>query len=122
MGKRVHVAKRYEVEWGDNAAFNWKYQEFYKVLQELGAEVWAEDLEFDEMGGDVEVPVEDYETAMESLQTFIQSPDVFTQDYRENLTEAIGKSDTTPEEFLKDMRKFYEIADKRDGYLHFSSF
>lgn len=35
MGKRLHIARKYEVEWSDSAHFNWKISEFHDLLDAL---------------------------------------------------------------------------------------
>ena len=38
MGYRLHVAKKYVVEYADTEAFNWKIFEFHNLLSACGAQ------------------------------------------------------------------------------------
>ena len=57
MGKRIHVAKKYEIEYGSAEHLNWKQDEFISVLEELGCDVCRQDNE-DYSAGDFEVSAE----------------------------------------------------------------
>ena len=70
MGKRVHVAKRYEVEWGKTADFNWSDETFIDILNALGADV-ARDGEYSD---DFEVGLYSYYDAIENLRVYISDP------------------------------------------------
>ena len=60
MGKSVHVAKRYEVEWGETADFDWSDETFIDILNALGADVSRDGKDGDEF----EVGVSDYYDAI----------------------------------------------------------
>lgn len=122
MGKRVHVAKKYEVEYGSTESFNWKDDKFYAVLELLGAEpnnVGAPD---DTMSDIFECPAADYRDALENLRVHIESPGVYAPDDQEEVVEAAKECGHTLESLLDVMQRYYDEADKRDGYLHFASF
>lgn len=122
MGKRVHVASKYEVEYGNTESFNHREYMFFDVLAMLGAEpnnVGAPD----ETLSDVyECPVNDYKDALENLKVHIESPEVYPADDHADLLEGIKACGHTPESLLKVMQAYYDEADKRDGFLHFASF
>ena len=119
MGKRVHVCKKYDVEYGSTEGFNWGQEGFYALLQELGAEPlcdapdgWAAD--------DFECATEDYDDAIANLRTYIKAPE--TLENRELIASYLSALVMTAEDVLDIMESFKSEADTRDGYLHFSCF
>lgn len=121
MGKRVHVAKKYEVEYGSTESFNYKDDKFYDILLMLGAEpnnVGAPD---DTMSDIFECPVNDYRDALENLKVHIESPEVYQPEDHEEIVEAAREAGHTLESLLDVMQRYYDEADKRDGWLHFAS-
>ena len=127
MSRCIHVAKCYDVQWGDTAAFNWKLDEFYKVLRMLGANPvdmipneWAGACEYFECDKD------DFAKAMENLKKFIKDPeaadDLYEVESVQELTDAIAATGCAPKELLRYMRTFLMEADTRDGYLYFAFF
>ena len=120
MGKRLHVAKCYKVEFGDTEAFNYSHEKFYDLLGSLGGEP-------NYVGGDAdcpsdvfECPAGDYNDAVQNLEVYISDPTLLedSDDIRQYL-EDMGM---TAEEVLKIMKRYQQEADIRDGYLHFMSF
>ena len=116
MGKRVHVAKRYEVEWGKTADFNWSDETFIDILNALGADVAR-----DGNGGDnFEVSVSDYYDAIENLKVFISDPHLLSES--DDIAAGLYGLRMTAEELLGTMQRYREEADIHDGWLHFTSF
>ena len=116
MGKRVHVAKRYIIEWGDCAAFNWSDETFIDILNALGADVAR-----DGNGGDnFEVSVSDYYDAIENLRLYISDPHLLTES--DDIAAGLNELGYTAEELLNIMQRYREEADIHDGWLHFTSF
>lgn len=122
MGKRVHVAKRYEVEYGNTEAFNWKDDKFYAVLEMLGGEPNYVNGDSDSPSDMFECTVNDYVDAVENLKVYIESPEVYSASDHAELMEAIMDTGETPESLLKIMQGYLTEADTHDGYLHFASF
>lgn len=121
MGKRLHVAKTYAVEWGNTEAFNWSFDKFYHLLKTLGASTYmgCED----ENVYDFEVEQESYETAMANLNQFIFNPNELPDEVdADDIEQAIADLNMKPQEILKIMQDYYAEAHKADGYLHFSAF
>ena len=122
MGNRVHVAKAYKVEYADTAAFNWKHQEFFDLLQTIGAEPsW--------MNGDnecpdwnFECPKENYHNAVEFLRVYINNPDAMDVDTKESIYDALESLDEEPAKVLQLMEEFERLAATDDGYIHFAAF
>ena len=122
MGKRVHVAKTFKVEYGNTESCNWKNDKFFDLLAELGGEPQY-------IGGDAdcpsdmfECPVIDYKDAVENLQIHIESPEVYLSEDNERVMALIKDCEQTPEEMLKTMQSYLSEADTSDGYLHFAAF
>lgn len=116
MGKRVHVAKRYEVEWGETGAFNWSDEKFVGLLNALGADVTRDGKDCD----DFEVGVSDYYDAIENLRVYISEPHLLTESG--DIAAGLHELDMTAEELLDTMQRYREEADIHDGWLHFTSF
>lgn len=120
MGKRLHVAKTYVVEWGSTEKFNWKFDEFRELLDELGA--GTDMMGEDENMYDFEVAQENYETAMENLEQYITDPDNLSDEVdADDIRRAIEKLEYGAQEVLDIMHDYYDEAHKADGYLHFSA-
>ena len=119
MGKKLHVARTYKVEYGDTEAFGWKHEQFYDLLLALGGEPnWVGS--GDEPTDMFECTEGDYDDAVQNLGVYIGSPTLFEEsgDIRRAL-EALGM---TAGQALKIMRDYQREADTSDGYLHFASF
>ena len=123
MGKRIHVAKRYEIEYGSAEHLNWKQDEFISVLETLGCSVCRYDNE-DYSAGDFEVIAEQYKAAMEQVKAYAKDPENYQNEEvdTDELRDVIEATEETAEDLLKIMQGYYEEADKHDGYLHFSAF
>lgn len=119
MGKRVHVARNYKVEYGDTEAFNWKQDEFISVLETLGCDICRYDNE-DNSAGEFEVNVTDYNDAVENLECHIGAPGLFVN--ADDISHAIESTGMTDEKLLKTMKNYLQEADTHDGYLHFAAF
>lgn len=118
MGKRVHVAKRYEVEYGDTTGFNWNNEKFYDLLNQLGGEPVGVDGDY--YPDNFESPVSDYDDAVENLKCYIENPKLFENS--ETITKYLNDLEMTAGELLEKMEAYRKEADTRDGYLHFASF
>ena len=120
MGKMVHVAKTYKVEYGNTEAFNWAHENFYNMLYLLGGEPnWVGDSDYPtDM---FECSVEDYADAVANLKVYIKTPHVYDQKKRDELAEALKGLGVTAEQLLKTMEDYQQEADTSDGYLHFSA-
>lgn len=120
MGKTLHVAKTYVVEWGNTEAFNWSFDKFYDLLKKLGANTCMGSE--DENVYDFEVDQESYETAMANLKQYIEDPDKLSDEVdADDIRKAIADLDKTAQEILDIMQEYYDEAHKADGYLHFSA-
>lgn len=116
MGRSVHVAKRYEIEWGETAAFNWSDETFIDILNALGADI-VHDGKYSD---DFEVGLFGYYNAIGNLGVYISDPHLLIEsDYIAAGLYGLGM---TAEELLDTMKRYLDEADVRDGWLHFTSF
>ncbi|MBQ8713104.1 MAG: hypothetical protein IJ551_09855 [Prevotella sp.] len=120
MGKRVHVAKRYEVEYGTTEAFNYSHDRFYDLLLQLGGEPNYFGVDDETVCDMFECTKEDYDDAVQNLEVYIRDPTLFEES--EDITDAIKSTGMAAEELLKTMKAYLQEADTHDGYLHFASF
>ena len=116
MGRSVHVAKRYEVEWGETAAFNWSDETFIDILNALGADVVRDG----EYSDNFEVGLFGYYDAIEKLRVYISDPHLLNES--DDIAAGLHKLGMTAEELLDTMRRYLDEADVRGGWLRFTSF
>lgn len=116
MGQRVHVAKRYEIGWGETSAFNWSDETFIDILNALGADVARDG----ECGDNFDVSVGDYNDAIENLKVYISDPHLLAES--DGIAAGLCELGMTAEELLGTMQRYREEADVHDGWLHFTSF
>lgn len=120
MGKRVHVAKHYEVEYGDTEAFNWCDDKFYDLLNTLGAEPNYFGVDDDTVCDMFECTKEDYDDAVQNLEVYISDPTLLSES--DDIKDCLDSLGMTAEQVLKIMKSYQQEADTRDGYLHFMSY
>lgn len=120
MGKYLHVAKRYEVEWGQTAKFNYSHEEFFDVLRHLGAEPSWYGGDCDIISDDFEVEVQNYDDAIKNLEVYISNPHLLSES--DAIAGDIKRLKTTSEELLKTMKEYRAEADVRSGFLHFAAY
>ena len=124
MGKRVHVVSIRE-EYGDSSVFNWKQEEFKNVLFALDCEVH----ESDECGYSdrFEVVTDEFETAMENLDAFINGTpmsDACNKDDVEECLSNFGYDEgvmETAKYVMECMKNLYEERDKDSDWMIFVS-
>ena len=113
MGKRLHIARRYDVEWADSAYFNWKIEEFHNLLSALGmyytGEPW--DDEFD-------VSKEDWRMGIDTLRNY----DSLDADDRKTIDEALEALEYGREEVLQIMEHLMNQAEPDWNYIVCSFF
>ena len=119
MGKRVHVAKKYVIEYGDTEAFNWCGDKFYDLLNLLGGEPHYVGGDSDEPSDMFECPVKDYEDALKNLVVYISDPALLSES--DDIRELLEELKVTADWLLQTMKSYYDEADKHDGWLHFTS-
>lgn len=116
MGKRLHVAKVYQVEWDNSTScFNWQQDEVMHLLHVLGCE-------FDTENDDFEIKVSDYKDALSMLEYYIGKsldPNFYDIDA---IDKAIARLKCDAEEVYTLLERLTHNADGSDGWYHFSSF
>ena len=113
MSKTLHVAKSYDIRWGNHSDFNWKIYEFHRLLTVLGAEYSGEpfDDEFD-------VSDDDLVKAASDLEHY----DMLNEDTRIEIDNALKGLGCSLDEAATSLWKYVEEGDCDDGYYHFSFF
>lgn len=129
MANCVHVCKKYEIEYGDAAGFNYETDKFYDLLNLLGGEPSSSDGDDNPYDSDFECSVEDYDDAIENMKMYIANPEIFYKEreddddkFSERMEGIILELNMTREEVLDLMQRYRKEADVRDGYIHFSCF
>ena len=103
MGRRLYVAKKWEVEWSGYTDFNYLTPEFIRlinVLTEDSIDIYSEDFEVDK---------DDWNSAIETLSNYEEGSDNALQDLN-----------MSAEEVAESMREFLKESDSSNGYLHFT--
>lgn len=128
MGHRVHVCKKYEIEYGETTDFNNNNDKFYDLLHLLGGEPMSSDGEGNAYDDNFECAVNDYDDAIRNLGCYINDPDTFNSleenecDDGQKIAEILEELDMTATDLLATMEAYRKEADVRDGYIHFSNF
>ena len=108
MGKRLHIAKKYEVEWSDSAHFNWKISEFHDLLDALDVyytgETWDDDFE---------VSKEDWQKGIDTLRSY----DKLDADAQETIDKALEALEYEREELIRIMEQFMEQSAPNWSYI-----
>ena len=123
MGKRLHVVKK-QVQYGNNEAFNWCFQDFHRLMCLFSNEVSGEGYD-----DDWDMPVEDYKKAMDFIKKLGKTEGCNKRkelaenaniDYDE-LMSYIHALQSKEGELLSDMQAFYRQRDKHSYYIAFSA-
>lgn len=113
MGYRLHVARVYRVEYALGDAFNYKCEEFHRLLMACEAvytgETW--DSEF-------EVSKDDWKQTIDKLNHLNDLED----DERKEIQEAIEKLGSTTDEVVSMMIYYLDNSDPTLDYLHLCYF
>lgn len=107
MGRRVYVAKKWEVEWGGYTDFNYLASEFIRLINILtddNIDIYSEDFEVDK---------DDWNRAIEILSKYKEGAN-------DSIDYALGDLSMTAEEVAESMRKYLKESDPSNGYLHFT--
>lgn len=108
MGKRLHVASKYEVEWSDSAYFNWNISEFHDLLDALDVyytgETWDDDFE---------VSKEDWQKGIDTLRSYSK----LDADAQERIDEALEALEHEREEVIEIMEHLMEQSASNWSYI-----
>lgn len=122
MGQNLHVAKKYEVEYGKTTGFPNKAYTFYNLLDDLGAQPNATDSNGDMYSDYFECPVLDYDDAIKNLKMYIKDPNLLELRGTNRIKDDLEEAGMTAEEALDLMERYQSEADTSDGFLHFINF
>ena len=111
MGLRLSVAKKYEVEYGETAAFNWKVSELHYLLDAL--DVYYTGEEYDQT---FEVNKDEFQKGIDKLKNF----DTLSNEEKESIAYCLSELEYTVDEALQVFEWFIKEADPNRDYLHFS--
>lgn len=108
MGHRLHVAKKYEIEYSSSFGFNNKVVEFHNLLTALNisynGEIWDDD---------VEVYREDFKQGLEKLKTYNK----LDAEVRTKIDEALSEIDEPVEKIIEIMEKLLIVSDQENEYM-----
>ena len=113
MGYRLHVAKKYEVEYALGDAFNYKCSEFHNFLSVCGAEYTGE-----EWDSDFEVTKDDWQKVIDKLKHLYDLP----EDERDEIKGAVDDLASTTDEVIHMLEYYLENAEPDSNFLHLAFF
>lgn len=108
MGHRLHVARKYEIEYSSSFGFNNKVVEFHNLLTALdisyNGESWDDD---------VEVYREDFRLGLDKLKSY----DKLDAGQRTKIDEALSELDEPIEEIIEIMERLLIVSDQENEYM-----
>ena len=108
MGHRLHVARKYEIEYSSSFGFNNKVVEFHNLLTALdisyNGESWDDD---------VEVNRENFRQGLDKLKTY----DKLDAEKRMKIDEALSEIDEPVEKIIEIMEKLLIVSDQENEYM-----
>ena len=113
MGHRLHVAKKYEVEYAISASFNYEVEAFHDLLSSLDVSYTGEswDDQFD-------VTKEDWQKGINKLKNL---PNLETEE-KEDIESALKDLREPLPEIIDFMELLYEKADPKHDFMVLSFF
>ena len=109
MSYTLHVCRKYDVEYGETEAFNYKCEEFHDLLQAVGAEFTGESTD-----STFEVSRSDW---TEKLIGKLRNLDDQEEDVKEDILDATSCLNLTPEEIIDIAERLLEESDPNNDYL-----
>lgn len=113
MGYRLHVAKKYEVEYSSSLGFNYEVVEFHKLLTSLGisynGETWDDD---------IEVCKDDWKKGISKLKSYEQ----LEAEGAKGIEEALDELEEPVEEIINTMERILTESDHKNEYMLLSFF
>lgn len=113
MGLRLHVAKKYEIEYSSSFGFNYKVVEFHNLLTALGISYNGESWD-----DDVEVNRENFRQGLDKLKTY----DKLDAGEKAEIDEALSELDEPVEEIIEIMERLLTESDQKNEYMLLSFF
>ena len=108
MGQKLHVAKKYEIEYSSSFGFNNKVVEFHNLLTALGISYNGESWD-----DDVEVNREDFGHGLEKLKNY----DKLDEEKRTKIDEALSEFDEPVEKIIEIMERLLIVSDQENEYM-----
>ena len=113
MGQKLHVAKKYEIEYSSSFGFNNKVVEFHNLLTALGISYNGESWD-----DDVEVNRENFRQGLDKLKTY----DKLDAGEKTEIDEALSELDEPVEEIIEIMERLLTESDQKNEYMLLSFF
>ena len=114
MGYRLHVARKFRVEYALGDAFNYKVEEFHDLLSACGAEYTGEIFD-----ADFEVSKEDWTMMIEKLKNLGSSNDARE---KAGIQRCISYLESTDDEVIRMLEYYLKNSDPENDDLHLSFF
>lgn len=111
MGNRLHVAKKYVVEYESYARFNWQANEFHDFLNAMDIEV---------CGGDGTTYPLNFEISKDDWRKEITR--LKEEPMTDEVNETLKALDMEKDEMIEIMENYLKVADPNLDYLEFSFF
>lgn len=108
MGLRLHVARKYEIEYSSSFGFNYKVVEFHNLLTALGISYNGESWD-----DDVEVNRENFKQGLDKLKTY----DKLDAGEKTEIDEALSELDEPVEEIIEIMERLLTESDQKNEYM-----
>lgn len=108
MGQKLHVAKKYEIEYSSSFGFNYKVVEFHNLLTALGISYNGESWD-----DDIEVNRDDFKQGLEKLKNY----DKLDAEERTKIDEALSEIDEPVEEIIEIMERLLTESDQKNEYM-----
>lgn len=115
MGKRLHVAKTYQIEYaGGKEHFNYKIEEFHDLMKSLGIDCYPDD-SFSE---DIEVSKIKWKKGMKKLKNL----STLNAQEQEEIINAVKSLDVTVEQLVQIMEEYEAASDPNNCIMYLSFF
>lgn len=118
MGRNLHVATTYNVEWSDTSAFSHRPYEFRLLLNELDIPVSSMSSADDDDYLDFEVRRDDWKSAIRRLESIA----FMTEPRRVAIKDLLEQLGSTSTAAVNTFKRLLEIAEPEGEWLHFSFF
>ena len=112
MGYRLHVAKKYVVEYADTEAFNWKIHEFHNLLSACGVQYTGETDDYS-----FEVTKEDWEKMIEKISSLDLLED---KEEKSEIEGCLADLECSKEEMVKLLKVYLDESDPDRDVMYLS--